>query len=340
MTEMWPRSESDGPLGELRVLDLSAQLPGPYATSLLADLGAVVVKVEPPEGDVAQRVDPMMYHRLNMQKHVTRLDLKSEDGRQHLHALARGAHVVVESWRPGVATRLAADPATLVALNPGLLYCSMTGFGQDGPLAHHPAHDLSIQAAAGAVPAECDSDRIGVAWVDLAAGQSAALTIAAHWQAGRTGYIDLAMFDIASAWTSVKPGSVTAHQPTYGLITTREGHRFAIAAVEDAVWVRLCGALGWADWQQDAALATNRGRMAAASAIRRRLVRAVAGLRSSELAALAVDADLPITAVDPPDPAVAEQLDVREAGGHLRDVPRPVPWTLVTSMQRSGRGRR
>ena len=190
--DIWPEPASDGPLTGLRVVDLSSQLPGPYATALLADLGASVVKIEPPAGDVARRVDPTMYERLNRRKTVIRLDLKSIEGRARLHALVEEAAVVLEAWRPGVAQRLAADPAFLSAINPNLLYCSLTGYGQDGPLAGRGAHDLNIQAAAGALDSSVGTDRVGVAWVDLATGQAAALALAAHWHAGPSGIIDVA----------------------------------------------------------------------------------------------------------------------------------------------------
>lgn len=328
--DIWPEPASVGPLEGLRIVDLSSQLPGPYATALLADLGASVVKVEPPAGDVARRVDPAMYDRLNRRKAVIRLDLKSVEGRARLHALVAEAAVVLEAWRPGVAERLAADPAFLAAINPNLLYCSLTGYGQDGPLAGRGAHDLNIQAAAGALDPAVDADRVGVAWVDLATGQAAALALAAHWHAGNSGVIDVAMLDVARAWTTVKPSAVVDREPAYGVVTTADGARFVVAVLEDEVWVRLCTAFGWSDWAVDPDLADPAGRRAAFAPIRSRLDAAVGALDRETLERVAADADLPFTVIAPADPAVATQLAVRERAGRLDHLPEPVPWALIS----------
>ena len=142
----------------IRVLDLSAFLPGPHLTMTLADHGADVVMVEPANGvgeptrvvgyrdgdDVS-----VWFRNIARGKRSLRIDLKDPEGRRFFHHLAEGADVLVESFRPGVTARLGVDYATLAEHNPRLVYCSISAFGQDGPLRDKPAHDLTVQALAG-----------------------------------------------------------------------------------------------------------------------------------------------------------------------------------------------
>ncbi|MDX6326236.1 MAG: hypothetical protein QOK15_2590, partial [Nocardioidaceae bacterium] len=139
------------PLAAMRVLDLSQQLPGPYCTLLLASLGASVTKVEPMHGEPARHLDPVMFQRVNQGKTSLRLDLKTTEGQEKLRDLARDSDVFVEGFRPGVTARLGCDFARLTRLSPALVYCSISGFGQSGPLGSQPTHDLSLQAMAGAI---------------------------------------------------------------------------------------------------------------------------------------------------------------------------------------------
>lgn len=313
----------------LRVVDLSQQLPGPYATFLLAELGASVIKIEPPGGDFARRVDAAMYEQLNGGKHIIELDLKSDEGRRTLQELVADAGAIVEASRPGVAARLGADPATLCGLNPNLVYCSLTGYGQNGPLSSRAAHDLNIQAAVGALDHVGDGmDRVGVAWADLAAGGMAALAVTAAWHGGQSGLIDLGMLDVAASWATLKPGGLTDREPTYGTVTTRDGQRFAIAVLEDPVWFRLCGALDWTDWIDDPRFGSPWDRRDNGPEIRARLDTAVSALDAAQLDALARSADLPLTAFSPTDPETAQQLSMRGFGrGPRSHVPVPVPWS-------------
>lgn len=154
-------------LSGIRVLDLSQYLPGPLAAQILADLGADVVKVEPPSGDPQRNLDPMsgvldptvvepgdtspFYQVLNAGKTVTRIDLKSEAGKAQFRALAEGADVILESYRPGVMDRLGLGFDVLKTINPALVYCALTGYGQTGPLRLAAGHDLNYMAATGAL---------------------------------------------------------------------------------------------------------------------------------------------------------------------------------------------
>src|SRR6187402_2516728 len=144
-------------LAVLKVVDLSWFLPGPYLTLALADHGAEVIKVEPPEGDPGRHIAPMdqrtsvFFRNLNRGKQSVVLDLKDPAGRDALLRLADCADVLVESFRPGVAARLGFGYDAVSARNPGIVYCSITAFGQDGAYGNRPAHDLALEALTGAL---------------------------------------------------------------------------------------------------------------------------------------------------------------------------------------------
>ena len=316
-----------GPLTGVRVLDLSQQLPGPYGTALLASLGASVIKVEPPAGDPARQIDPPMFDRLNRDKSIVTIDLKSDTGRYQLAALLVDAKVFIEGFRPGVAARLGVDPDRLLARHESLLYCSLSGFGQTGPLAQQPAHDINVQAAAGALAPDERHDRIGVAWVDLSAGMTAALSIVAAIHGGRTGYLELSLFDTALSWAELKPNAAAAREPVYGTVRASDGSSFAISLLEDAGWPRLCAALGWTDWQTDARYVDYQSRLGGAVEIRARLDETFARLDSAAVMGLSERFDVAIVPLDPRHPIVLAQ---REARRLVHDfsaptVPLPVP---------------
>ncbi|HET7615304.1 MAG TPA: CaiB/BaiF CoA-transferase family protein, partial [Bacillales bacterium] len=144
------------PLESIRVLDLTRLLPGPYCTMFLADFGAEVVKVEAPGlGDYARWIEPKIgtdgaqFHSLNRNKKSIVLDLKKEAGKGVFLKLVESADVVIESFRPGVMKRLGIDYDVLNKINPGLVYCALTGFGQDGPYAGQPGHDINYLGYSG-----------------------------------------------------------------------------------------------------------------------------------------------------------------------------------------------
>ncbi|KQP21551.1 CaiB/BaiF CoA-transferase family protein [Pseudorhodoferax sp. Leaf267] len=248
------------PLAGVRVLDLTRLLPGPVCTLHLADLGADVIKIEDTgAGDYAAPPLRALVHR---NKRALQLDLKQPDGVQALKALARTADVLVEGFRPGVMDRLGVGYATLAALNPRLVYCSITGYGQSGPLRNAPGHDLNYCALAGV------SDQIGVAGqpalsnlpiADLMGGAltSAMGLLAALFDAGRTGqgrHVDIAMADAALAHNLVamvtlngkgatQPAGgdkLSGALPCYGLYQTRDGRHLAVGALERKFWDGFC----------------------------------------------------------------------------------------------------
>ena len=198
------------PLHGIRVLDLSRVLAGPYCTMVLGDLGADVVKVESPEGDETRGWGPPFtngesayYLCVNRNKRSVIVDFKSEAGRNTLHELVRRSDVLVENFRPGTLARFALDYAAASAINPNLIYCSITGFGQTGPLRDKPGYDFMIQAMGGlmSITGEPDGEpmKVGVAVADLFAGQNAVIAILAALQArvltGKGQHLDISLFD-------------------------------------------------------------------------------------------------------------------------------------------------
>ena len=172
----------------LRVLDLSVWRPGPYATQLLAELGAEVLKVEPPGGD-PMRSYPELFASLNANKRGVVLDLKDPADLARAVELATQADVVVEGFRPGVVDRLGVGPSVVMAVNPSVIYCSVSGYGQDGPLALTPGHDVNYQALSGALaPEGGEPVRSSLPIADLAGGMAAAMAIlAAAFRRQRSG---------------------------------------------------------------------------------------------------------------------------------------------------------
>lgn len=290
------------PLTGVTVVDLSQQLPGPFSTLLLRTLGARVIKVEPPGGDAARLIDPDMFERVGAGKELVVLDLKSDDGRERLHELVADADVFFEGFRPGVARRLGADWETLSAINPRLVYCSLSGFGAAGPMADRPGHDINFLALAGGLPDGLSDGQalIRVPWVDLAAGTNAALTIvAALLDRTATGVgrrLEIAMLDAAAVWSAAKQPREGA-EGAYGVFATADGQRVAVAVLEEAMWERLCTALGWTDWLEDPAMTDHDHRRSLAPQIAARLREALAARSAAEIVALAEQHDVPITRV-------------------------------------------
>jgi crotonobetainyl-CoA:carnitine CoA-transferase CaiB-like acyl-CoA transferase len=229
----------------VRVLDLTRLLPGAYATLLLADLGADVIKVEDPRGGDGMRSLPTSGHRsyfalLNRNKRSITLDLRSPDAAAVVDALCVRADVVVDSFRPSTAKRLGVEAAGLHARHPHLVCASISGFGQTGPYAERAAHDINYQALAGLLrPPQLPGPLVG----DIGAATQAAINIlAALVQRGRTGVgavIDVSIHDAALA-SAMFPDTGELTNACYNLYQTADGRWLALGALEPKFWKGFC----------------------------------------------------------------------------------------------------
>ena len=252
--------DAHGLLAGVRVLDLSIWRPGPYATQLLVELGADVVKVEPPGGD-PMRVFPTLFAVLNAGKRSAAVDLKSEAGQKAVLARAEDADVVVEGFRPGVVRALGVDDDGVRRVNPSIVYCSISGYGQTGPLAAVPGHDVNYQAWAAVLEPRPGQGPVVARppIADLAGGVYAAMAVcAALVRRARTGEgesIDVSMTDILASWTGAVPPltlpdgeTVGGQMPGYGTFATADGGWIALGVIsEDHFWSGLVRALGLDD---------------------------------------------------------------------------------------------
>lgn len=253
-----------GPLAGVRVLDLSRLLPGPYATFLLAQLGAEVIKVEDPKGgDYARWYPPLVgeppagasFRALNQGKRSVALDLKQPEARVALRALVARADVLVDSFRPGVLERLELDPLALMAEHPRLIYCAITGFGREGPAAQRPGHDLGYLARAGVLGLSGPADHpvppgvqiadIGAALVAVAGINAALLQ---RTQTGRGAVVDTSLLEAAMSFAAFSFSAFAAGEvpqrghelldgsrPCYAVYRCRDGF-LAVSALEPKFW--------------------------------------------------------------------------------------------------------
>jgi crotonobetainyl-CoA:carnitine CoA-transferase CaiB-like acyl-CoA transferase len=243
------------------VLTLAHLYPGPFATMLLADLGADVVIVEGPAAPDRSRRHPGHFEALNRNKRAVCIDLKDAAGKEAFLALVEGADAVLEGFRPGVMDRLGLGPEQLRARNPNVVCVSISGYGQSGPLAMQAAHDLSLQGAVGMldVPTNGEADSVlpPLVLADIAAANAAALAIVTAWlQRERTGHaatVDVSMLDCLVAWRApalvpamngLKPAAIPPQDPGYGIFATADGRQFTLSiAGEEHHWQALCALL-------------------------------------------------------------------------------------------------
>jgi glutaryl-CoA transferase len=283
------------PLTGLRVLELARILAGPWAGQILADLGADVIKVERPgAGDDTRGWGPPFvpgadgnplssayYHSCNRGKRSIEANYETEAGRRIVHKLAERSDVVIENFKFGGLAKFGLDYASLAKANPRLIYCSITGFGQNGPYAHRAGYDLLIQGMGGIMdltgPADGEPMRIGVAYADIMTGVYSALAVtaalASREKTGRGSYVDMALLDTqvsvlanqaASYLISGKaPRRMGNAHPTvvpYQVFPVSDGH-IIIACGNDAQFARLIAVLGAPDMATNAAFKTNEARV-------------------------------------------------------------------------------
>jgi len=309
-------------LSDLLILDFSRVLAGPYATMVLADLGARVIKIEQPGlGDETRQWGPPFtedgrsayFIAVNRNKQSVTLNLKHPDGQAIARTLAQRADVLIENFLPGTMARLGLSYDDLRIVNPRLIYCSITGYGQYGPDAHRPGYDTVIQAEGGLMSITGDPDgppmKTGVAIADITTGLYATTSILAalHYRtlSGEGQYIDLALFDVQLSWlANVASAYLISGQPPrrygnahativpYQPFAAADGY-IMIAVGNDRQFARFCQVLDRPEWVTDERFATNPARVIN----RERLIAAIAEIIAREPVAVWVEklhaADVP-----------------------------------------------
>jgi crotonobetainyl-CoA:carnitine CoA-transferase CaiB-like acyl-CoA transferase len=270
----------EAPLHGVRVLDFTMNLPGPYATLLLASLGADVIKIEPPRGDTA-RMTPSLFEIVNAGKRSCVVDLKDPQGARTAMALVAEADVLVEGFRPGVMARLGLGADATTAANPGLVYCSLSGYGQDGPYLEYPGHDLNFQALTGV----CDMSRdagehpLGSALpiADLTSAMTAVSAITAalfgRVRTGRGRVIDVAMIDTLRAWTHAWAEGLTPSDARASDRVAAIARRIGAATGGGTLGAMVEVAAGWLGRDEIAAHVDAIGRRIGSTKVARNLVR-------------------------------------------------------------------
>jgi crotonobetainyl-CoA:carnitine CoA-transferase CaiB-like acyl-CoA transferase len=291
-----------GPLAGLRILEVGHMLAGPYCGMLLADLGAEVVKIEPPEGDIGRTVSPhsigphnAYFASLNRSKQSVTLDLTTDEGQGALGELAATAHALVTNLRPAAIRKLGLTYDRLKRWNPRLVCVALTGYGLDSPYADRPAYDYVIQALTGVMALAGEPGgppaKTGYSAVDNSAGMMGALALLAKVVEGRGGQVDVAMYDVmlsqlnylAGAWLNAGerverlPLSAHPYIVPAQLFATSDGW-LTLFITHDDFWRRFCDEVGRPEWRVDARFAT----MAARRQHREAVVAAVAGLLAGD----------------------------------------------------------
>ena len=286
-----PRNENS-PLAGLKVLELARVLAGPWAGQILADLGADVIKVESPEGDNTRIWGPpwvehggettsAYYHACNRGKRGVVADFRDEADLARVAELAAGADVVLENFKPGGLAKFGLDYDTLAKANPALVYCSITGFGQDGPRRDEPGYDFVVQAMSGfmALTGEPEGEpmKMGVSISDLSCGLWAANAVQAallmRYRTGKGEWIDMSLLDssvallanqamsyLATGENPPRMGNAHAQVSAYGVFPTSDG-QVVLAPANDALFRKLLTVLGREDLLADERYATNAARV-------------------------------------------------------------------------------
>src|SRR5689334_6499712 len=311
------------PLDGVRVLDLTQVMGGPFCTMQLGDLGADVIKVEPPTGDLSRRMggtalempgdDNAPFFALNRNKRSIVLDLTDDGDKATFVALARTADVLVESFRPGVTKRLGVDYDAMSAVNPQLIYASISGFGQSGPYADRPGFDLIAQGMSGVMSVTGEPNgapvKCGVPIADMSAGLIAAngvlAALIARAKTGRGQHVETSLFESALAmavwetteyWATGKApnalGSAHRLSAPYQAFRTRDGY-LTLAALTSQQWTRLCATIHRPALASDPRFATNAARLANRSELVRELETALAERPTAEWVELMGQAGVP-----------------------------------------------
>jgi len=311
----------------VRVVDFSMFVPGPFASAILADLGAEVIKVEMPKGDPGRAYVPVQFDTENRNKRSLALDLKRPEARAIVERLVRATDVVVEGFRPGVAKRLSIDFDTLKRIRENLVYCSISGYGQTGPWRERPGHDVNYVAAAGALafPGQWlkAPSRSSLAIADMGGGSFAAIAILSSlYERSRTGKganLDLSLFEAAFFWAAMRHSldpkvDPRAHIfPVNDIFETADGKRLTLGILEEHFWTNFVGVarvLGFDLSSED--FSSDAKRRANGDALSKKLAEILKMKSAREWLALCDEHDVPVDLCVTPGEAVEnEQIRAR-----------------------------
>ena len=323
---------SNPPLRGVRVIELARILAGPWAGQLLADLGADVIKVENPDGgdDTRKWGPPFVtghdgenlsaayYHSCNRGKRSIALDFSTPEGSEIVRRLVADADVLIENFKLGGLKKYGLDYESLKKINPKLVYCSITGFGQDGPYAARAGYDFIVQGMSGLMsitgPAGGEPQKVGVAVTDIFTGLYSVIAIQAalrHAEAtGQGQHVDMALFDtqmsvlanqnlnyLVSGNSPVQMGNAHPNIAPYEVLPVKDGH-FILAVGNDGQFQKFCAIVGLENIAADPLFATNSARVANRVALREKMVAALAGFEREALLALLEKAGVPASPIN------------------------------------------
>ncbi|MFC6837936.1 CaiB/BaiF CoA transferase family protein [Halomarina ordinaria] len=306
------------PLDDLTVVDFTQSVAGPVCTQLLAEMGATVLKVEPPTGDNFRNLmDGNIFAPFNHGKQSLCVDIKTDAGHEIVGQLATEADVVVESFRPGVLEKFDLDYESVAERNEDVIYCSLSGFGRSGPYQSYPGYDPCIQAISGLMAITGYADRpparIRASLIDCGTGANAAFAILAAVRGRDRGgdgtHIDISLFDVAVSWMSYwvtnydqtgalpeRAGGKGIGSAPNGVFPTGDGYIY-VATLSEAMYERLCSVLDRPDLLEDERFETIEDRIEHREPLRDELIREFEAFASTELEVELLDAGIPSGAV-------------------------------------------
>lgn len=336
-----PLGDQSGPLAHVMVLDLTQHLAGPFASQILGDLGARVIKVEPPGGDSTRQMGPyfvgedsVYFLSANRNKQSVCIDLKAPKGRETLLALAAQADIVIENFRPGTLEKLGISYPELRAANEKIVVCSISGFGGDGPYKSRPAFDMIVQALSGGMALTGETDgrpvRSGLPIGDLCAGMYGVIGVLAGLARvaarGAGCYVDVSMLDSQVSLLSyvasycltggASPGRQGRQHmsiPTYRALTCLDRQDIVVAANTQRMWIGLCEALNLPEVATDERFSDNSSRQRHCDALEPLLSQAALNWRAEELLARLHDSGVPCAPINEVGAALSDpQVQHRE----------------------------
>lgn len=321
------------PLAGVRVLDFSMFVPGPFCTSILADLGADVIKVEALTGDPGRSYVPVQFRTENRNKRSIAVNLKSPESKNIVERLARQSDVAIEGFRPGVAKRLGIDSESLRKANPRIICCSISGYGQTGPWRERPGHDVNYVAAAGALafPGQWlkAPSRSSLAIADMGGGAFAAIAVLSSLhernESGKGAILDLSLFEAAFFWAAMrhsldKDVDPRAHIfPVNDIFETSDGKRLTLGILEEHFWTNFVqvGKLLGFDLSSES-FSTDAKRRANGDALSATLEKLIKQKTAKEWLDLCNEHDVPVDlCVTPGEAAELVQIEARQGSTAL-----------------------